>query len=90
MLKSLLQKKQIDALKARDSEKLDFIRYILAQIKNAEIEKRHDLTDEEVKIVMNKVNKQIEDGIDAAKKGSRVDLQVKYEKQKKVLSSITK
>jgi len=88
MLKSLLQKEQIIALKSGQREKLDFIRYILAQIKNAEIEKRQNLTDEEEKKVADVVKKQIEDGIEAAKKGSRSDLLAKYEAQKKILSSI--
>ena len=43
MLKSLLQKEQIDALKSHNQEKLDFIRYILAQIINDEIDKKANL-----------------------------------------------
>lgn len=90
MLKSLLQKEQIDALKAHNQEKLDFIRYILAQIKNDEIDKKADLTDDEVKLSLAKVLKQIKDGIDAAKKGNRTDLLTKYETQEKILSTILK
>ena len=90
MLKSLLQKEQIDALKAHNQEKLDFIRYILAQIQNDEINKKADLTDDEVKLSLSKVLKQIEDGLEAAKKGNRIDLLTKYEAQKKILSSILK
>lgn len=90
MLKSLLQKEQIDALKSHNQEKLDFIRYILAQIKNAEIDKKGELTDEEIKVSLSKVMKQVEDGIGAAKKGARSDLLTKYETQKKTLSSILK
>ena len=59
MLKSLLQKEQIDALKSHNQEKLDFIRYILAQIKNDEIDKKGELTDEEVKVSLSKVMKEI-------------------------------
>ena len=90
MLKSLLQKEQIDALKSHNQEKLDFIRYILAQIKNDEIDKKADLTDDEVKLSLSKVLKQIEDGLEAAKKGNRTDLLTKYEAQKKILSTILK
>ena len=90
MLKSLLQKEQVDALKSHNQEKLDFIRYILAQIINAEIDKKGELTDEEIKVSLSKVMKQIEDGIEAAKKGGRSELLAKYETQKEILSSITK
>lgn len=88
MLKSLLQKQQIDALKSGDSQKLEFIRFILSEIKNEEIDKKQDLTDEEIKAVLAKIMKQLEDTIEAAKKGGRTELINKHEAQKKIISSI--
>ena len=90
MIKSLLQKKQIDALKSGDSQTLEFLRYILSEIKNEEIEKRAELTNEETIIVLDRVMKQLNDSIEAAKKGGRSELLTKYEAQKEILSSISK
>lgn len=90
MIKSLLQKQQIDALKSGDSQKLEFLRYVLSEVKNEEIKKRQELTNEEVIVVLNKVMKQLNDSIEAAKKGGRNELLTKYEAQKEILSSISK
>jgi len=90
MLKSLLQKQQIDALKSGDSQKLEFLRYILSEIKNKEIDKKQELTDDEIKAVLDKIVKELDDSIKAAKTGGRNELQVKYEAQKEIISSISK
>jgi uncharacterized protein YqeY len=89
MLKKKVQEKQIQALKSKNRPQFEFIQYILAQIKNAEIEKLADLTDDEVKNVLSKIKKQVDEAIEAAKKGNRNDVLTSYEEQKKVLLSIT-
>ena len=89
MLKKKIQEQQIQALKSRNKSQFEFIQYILAQIKNAEIDKLGELTDEEVKNVLLKIKEHVEEGAEAAKKGNRKELLASYEEQKKVLLSIT-
>jgi len=52
MLKQQLEKDMISALKEKQAEKLTFIRYILAQIKNKEIDKNSALSEDEIIIVL--------------------------------------
>ena len=94
MLKQKLLDDQIQALKNRDKEKLSILRYILAQIKNKEIEKKpsesggkSDLTDEETTSVLRKIAKELNESIEAFKKGEREDLVFEYQKQLQVVSS---
>lgn len=81
MLKKNLYHDQIQALKNRDTTKLDLLRYILAQIKNKEIEKQAELTDKEVTEVLKKIVKELEESIDASVKGERGDLEKKYREE---------
>lgn len=74
MLKDTLQKDQITALKAGDKIKLSVVRYIVAQIKNKEIEKKIPLTDEEIIAVLRKYQKELKESIEAFEKGNRADL----------------
>ncbi len=87
MLKDKIQNDQIAALKSGDREKSDTLRYILAQIKNKEIDKRSDLTDEEVVNVLRKVAKDLNESIEAFKKGKRNDLVDEYQKQHELVAS---
>lgn len=85
MLKAQLQKNQIDALKSGDKSKLDFLRYILAQIQNKEIEKRSQLVDEETVLVLKKIAKQLKESISASKQSERKDLTEQYQKQYEIV-----
>ena len=57
MLRQKLQDDQITALKSGDKTKLEILRFILAQIKNKEIDKKSELNDEEALTVIKKVVK---------------------------------
>ncbi len=81
MIKQQLQTDQIQAMKAKDSVKLDTLRYILAQIKYQEIEKKVELTDEEVVQVMRKETKKLQDAIESFKNANRIDLAAEYQAQ---------
>ncbi len=48
MLKQKLQAEYLQSLKAGDKDKVQILRYFLAKVKNEEIDKGEDLTDEEV------------------------------------------
>lgn len=51
----------IAAMKNKDKDRKNVLSYLLSQIKNVSIEKRRELTDEEVNIVINKQIKQTQD-----------------------------
>jgi uncharacterized protein len=81
MLQQKLQTDQIQALKSGDKKRLETLRYILAQIKNKEIDKREPLTDDEVTNVMRKIIKELKESIESIEKGNRADLAAEYKAQ---------
>lgn len=81
MIQQKLQSDQIQALKSGEKKKLETLRYILAQIKNKEIEKRTPLTDEEVTNVIRKFVKELKESIESFEKGNRTDLAQEYKAQ---------
>ena len=94
MLKQQIFTDQIQALKKHDQEKLSILRYILAQIKNQEIDKKtpeskgiSELTDDETTLVLRKIAKELNESIAAFKKGGRQDLISEYQKQLQVVSA---
>ena len=93
MIKQTIVDDQITALKNHDQEKLSLLQYILAQIKNKAIDKipsdpkgKSDLTDEEVVAVLRKIAKELNESIEAFKKGGRQDLVKENQKQLEMLS----
>ncbi|MEK7495315.1 MAG: GatB/YqeY domain-containing protein [Patescibacteria group bacterium] len=74
MLRQKLQDDQIAALKAGEKTKLSVLRFILAQIKNKEIDKKSELNDDEVLIVLRKVIKELKESVEAFEKGGRKEL----------------
>ncbi|WP_457568151.1 GatB/YqeY domain-containing protein [Desulfurobacterium sp.] len=73
-LKERLVKDMKEAMKARDKVKLSTIRMINSLIKNAEIDKRGELTDEEILSLLQKYAKQRRESIELYEKGGRKDL----------------
>ncbi|OGV90989.1 hypothetical protein A3A66_03105 [Microgenomates group bacterium RIFCSPLOWO2_01_FULL_46_13] len=74
MLRQTLQTQLTEALRAKDQVKLDTLRFIWSQIKNAEIDKHADLTDEEIVKLITKEVKNRKEAIDQFKTGNRQDL----------------
>lgn len=73
------------AMKERDAETRDALRYVISAFKYAEIETRADLTPEdELKLLRTQV-KQRQDSIEQFRAGNREDLVAKEEGQLKVL-----
>src|SRR3989344_5213482 len=68
MLRKKIVADQIQSLKNHDQEKLSILRYILAQIKNKEIDKKIELIDEEIITVLRKIAKELNESIEAFKK----------------------
>ena len=86
MLLGKIQTDQLSALKARDQEKLNILRYILAQINYKKIDKKSDLTDDEIVQVLRKVQKELDETIESAKQAKRENLRNDAEKQKAVVT----
>ena len=74
------------AMKARDIATLSTLRVLFSQIKNEEIEKRHEISDEEVVAVVKKQVKQLKDSILDFEKGGRGDLVADAKKELDVLT----
>lgn len=77
----------VEAQKMRDGLVISTLRMLLAAVKNAEIAKGSELTDEEVLEQIAKSAKQHRESIDAYEKGGRGDL---VEKEKAELSVLSK
>jgi hypothetical protein len=90
MLRQKLQVDQITALKSGQKTKLGILRYILAQIKNKEVDKNPpaggELNDEETLSVLKKVAKELKESIEAFEKGKRKDLADDSKKQLEIVS----
>lgn len=86
MLRQKLQDDQIAALKAGNKTKLGVLRFILAQIKNKEIDKKSELNDDETLVVIKKVTKELKESIEAFEKGGRKDLSDDSKKQLEIVS----
>ncbi|MDO8498109.1 MAG: GatB/YqeY domain-containing protein [bacterium] len=86
MIQQKMQADQLAALKSGDKTKLEILRYILAHIKNKEIDKKAPPTDEEVVAIVRKQVKELQESIDAFKKGGRNDLVLQNEAQLAIVS----
>lgn len=62
------------AMKAREQGRVAALRMLMAAVKNAEVEKLHDLSDDEVIEVVAREAKRRRESIDAFDKGGRTDL----------------
>ena len=86
MLRQKLQDDQIVALKSGDKARLEILRFILAQIKNKEVDKKSELNDEETISVLKKVTKELKESIEAFEKGNRKDLGDASKKQLEIIT----
>lgn len=73
------------AMKARDAARLSTLRLAQAALKNEQIEKGHELSDEEAEAVLRRALKQRQDSVEQYRKGSREDLAMKEEAEILVL-----
>lgn len=91
MLRQKIQDNQIAALKTGDKIKLGILRFILAQIKNKEIDKNPpaggELNDDEILVVIKKIIKELKESIDAFEKGGRKDLIDNNKRQLEIASA---
>ena len=73
------------AMRAGDTETRDTARYILAAIKNAEIDRRGALPPADEEAVLRRLAKQLGDAIDQYRAGGREDLATREERQLAIL-----
>jgi uncharacterized protein YqeY len=74
MLKQKFSNEMVVALKAGETRKLTIYRNLMAQIQNAQIDKKADLTDEEIIVLLRKQIKSLEEANAMFVKGGRDDL----------------
>ena len=86
-LKDRLQADMVAAIKAREPERRDALRYLLSGVKNQEIDKREPLTEAEEIAWLRTSAKQRRDSIDMFRQGDREDLAKREESQLEVLES---
>ena len=84
-LKSTLQKNLTEAMKNRDELRKVPIRLVIAGIKEAEIEKQHELDDSDVLRIIQKEAKARLDTIADAQKANRPDLEERAEAELAIL-----
>jgi uncharacterized protein YqeY len=83
--KANLQNGLKEALKQKDTVRLSLYRMLLASIKNKEVEKIRPLTEDEFIAVVKTSVKQHVESIESFKKGNRLDLVEKEEKELSIL-----
>ena len=72
--KTQLQNDLKDAMRAKDEQRKTTIRMALAAIKNAEIDKGHELEDSEVQAILQKEVKTRREAVEDAKQAQRPDI----------------
>jgi uncharacterized protein YqeY len=73
------------AMKARDQDRVGLIRLLLAELKNACIQKRDDLSEEEVIAVLKRGVKSRSESIEQFRRGGREDLATHEEREVEIL-----
>ena len=82
MLRAKLFSDQTTAMKARDSARLEVIRFIVARIKNREIDEKRELDEAEVLQIVQKYARELDEAIQMATQAKRPDLIEQNEAQK--------
>lgn len=91
MIVDVLKSKQIEYMKAKDTERVSVIRYLLAKIHEKEIELRAqkvEFKDKHARKVIEKQIKQRNESIEAYKQGNRQDLVDKESRELAILEEI--
>lgn len=86
-IKDRLKADMITAMKAKEKERLDCIRFVQAAIKKVEVDTRKEMDDAAVTPILMNLVKQRKDSIDQFRKGNREDLAAKEEAELKILQT---
>ena len=87
MLRDSIANDMREAMKAREQARVATLRMLMAGVKNAEVEKLHELSDDEVLEVVAREAKRRRESIEAFEKGGRADLVAKETAELAVLES---
>lgn len=86
MLKTKIQEELTDALKSGLADKVETLRFLMADIKNEEINSRQELSDDDVLNIVKKSVKKLADASVLFEKGGRPDLVQQNKQQIDILS----
>lgn len=86
-LKESIEQQMKDALKSKDSFRLNVLRYILSQIKNKEIDLRKPATDEDIIKIITTLVKQRKESLAFSEQANRPDLVEKEREELRILES---
>jgi uncharacterized protein YqeY len=75
------------AMKARESLRIAVLRLTLSEVKNARIEKREDLTDDDVIVVLRRAVKKREEAVEQYRLGNRPELAEKEAAEAEILKA---
>ena len=87
MLREKIADDMRDAMKARETVRVAALRMLMTSVKNTEVEKRRELSDDEVLDVITKEAKRRRESIEAFEKGGRTDLVEKESAELAVLEA---
>lgn len=87
MLRDQIGEDLKEAMKARDQVRVATLRMLIAAVKNARVEKMHDLDDDEVVDVASREAKRRKESIEAFRGAGREDLATKEEAELAVLQA---
>jgi uncharacterized protein len=73
------------AMKAREGERLETLRFVWSEIKNVEIDAKHELSDEEVIALLRREVKKRKEALEQYRGAGRHDLVEQEEKQLKII-----
>jgi len=86
MLRDKLQADQTTALKDRNKQMLEVLRFVVARIKAKEIDAKRELSDPEVIEILKKYVRELDEAISAGKTANRPDLVEQNERDKKLIA----
>ncbi|BAT71708.1 conserved hypothetical protein [Thermosulfidibacter takaii ABI70S6] len=86
-LKEKIMADMKEAMKAKNTVKVSTLRLLISEIKNKEIDKRGELTEDEILAVIQKAVKQRRESIEQYKNAGREDLVEKEQKELEILES---
>ena len=87
MLNQKIQDDLIAGLKAKNAGLVEMLRLLRSEIQNAQIEKKSELTDDEIISVLKKYSKKLKDATEMFEKGGRMDLVEHNRAQEEIISA---
>ncbi len=87
MLKERIEKEYLEAMKAKDAQKVSTLRVLRAAIKNAEIDKMKKFEDAETEAVIRTEVKKMRESLELAAGAGRDDLKEQAEAELKILAA---